>query len=118
MDLRKLKDRAQQEMAKHRFDKAAATYAELCEADPRDLQLRQKRGDALRAAGRTDEAMGVYLDLAETYAKDGQLLKAIAVNKVVLEIDPAHMQTQQRLAALSSRRTVNKSSPFIPIPLT
>ncbi len=118
MDLRKLKDRAQQEMAKHRFDKAAATYAELCAADPRDLQLRQKRGDALRAAGRQDEAMGVYLDLAETYAKDGQLLKAIAVNKVVLEIDPQHMQTQQRLAALYSRRTVNKAVPFIPIPLT
>jgi len=118
MDLRKLKDRAAQEMAKHRFDKAAATYAELCAADPRDLTLRQKRGDALRAAGHQDEAMGVYFELADTYAKDGQLLKAIAVNKIVLELDPQHMQTQQRLAALYSRRTVNKSSPFIPIPLT
>src|SRR5471030_2180980 len=117
MDLRKLKDRALQEMAKHRFDKAAATYAELCAADPRDLQLRQKRGDALRAAGHTDEAMSVYTELADAYAKDGQLLKAIAVNKVVLEIDPQHTQTQQRLSALYSRRTVNKSSPFIPIPL-
>jgi CRP-like cAMP-binding protein len=117
MDLRKLKDRATQEMAKHRFDKAAATYGELIEADPRDLQLRQKRGDALRAAGHADEAMQVYIGLADLYAKDGQLLKAIAVNKIVLELDPQHTQTQQRLAALYSRRTVVKSGAFVPIPL-
>jgi hypothetical protein len=48
------------------------------------------------------------VDLADEYARDGFLLKAIATCKIVLEIDPNHTSVQQRLAELYSNRTPAK----------
>ncbi len=104
MDVRKLKDKAQEAYGKRRFDKAAELYAEVCEADPKDLSTRQRWGDALRQAGRTKQATEVYQRTADAYAQDGQLLKAIAVNKLLLEVDPSHTATQAKLAELYAKR--------------
>ncbi|MHB8419109.1 MAG: cyclic nucleotide-binding domain-containing protein [Myxococcales bacterium] len=103
-DVRKLKDRAAELMAKRRFDKAAEAYAEVCALEPADLGLRQRLGDAQRQAGRLQEAVATYQSIAGRFAREGLLLKAIAVNKVILEIDPRHTSTQATLASLYSQR--------------
>ncbi|HUB05590.1 MAG TPA: cyclic nucleotide-binding domain-containing protein [Myxococcales bacterium] len=103
-DVRKLKDRAAELMAKRRFDKAAEAYAEVCALEPTDLGLRQRLGDAQRQAGRIADAVGTYQSVADRFAREGLLLKAIAVNKVILEIDPMHTATQATLASLYAQR--------------
>jgi CRP-like cAMP-binding protein len=103
-NIRVLKDRAVELMGKHRFDKAVQAYAQLCELDPRDPALRHRLGDALRAAGKTGEAVTAYRRAADRYSEDGLLLKAIALCKVILEIEPSHTETQGRLAALHAKR--------------
>jgi len=125
-DLRKLKDEATAAFGKGKFGKAAELFEELSKADPKDLQAQMKWGDALAKGGKKDRALGVYQKLAEAYAAEGFLPKAIAVCKVILELDPKHSATQQVLAGLyakklgtdvplsAPRRPVTESAPVRP----
>jgi CRP-like cAMP-binding protein/tetratricopeptide (TPR) repeat protein len=115
LDIRKLKDRAAEQMAKRRFDKAAESYAKLCEADPADLTLRQRLGDAQRQGGKVHDAVITYQMVADRFAREGLLLKAIAVNKVILELDPTHTATQATLATLYAQRQT-KAVPVVRVP--
>ncbi len=112
-DVRKLKDRAAELMAKRRFERAAEAYRELCGLEPRDLSLHQKLADALRAGGEREEAARIYQSVADRFAREGLLLKAIAVNKIILDLDPTHTATQATLASLYALRQgrVGGSSP-------
>jgi hypothetical protein len=103
-DLRKLKDRAAELLARGRFSKAAEALAQVVQADPRDIASRQKLADALRKSGSGDDAVRVYEDVADRYARDGQLIKAIAICKIILEVDSEHSSTQQLLADLYARK--------------
>jgi len=103
-DLRKLKDRAAEHLAKGRYARAAEALAEVVKAEPRDIASRQKLGDALRRAGEPREALLVYRDVADRYARDGQPIKAMAICKLILEIDPEHGEAQRELAVLYAQR--------------
>jgi CRP-like cAMP-binding protein len=103
-DLRKLKDKAAELAAKGKLEKAAVLYREAADADPKDTSTRQKLAEVLRRAGRTDEAVAAYQAVADRFAQDGLLIKAIAISKTLLELDPEHVETQSALAALYARR--------------
>jgi CRP-like cAMP-binding protein len=103
-DVRKLKDRAAELAGKGKLDKAADLYREALAADPADVASRQKLAEVLRRAGRTAEAIAAYRAVADRFAKDGLLLKAIALSKTILELDPDHVDTQAALAELYARR--------------
>ena len=103
-DLRKLKDRAAELAAKGKVEKAAEILREVLEAEPRDVSSRQKLGDLLRRAGQIHDAMAAYREAADRFARDGLLVKAIALSKTILELDPGHLETQASLADLYARR--------------
>jgi CRP-like cAMP-binding protein len=103
-DLRKLKEKATEAAAKGKFDKAAELYREVADADVRDVASRQKLADTLRRAGRVPEAIHAYRQVADRFAKDGLLIKAIAISKTILELDPQHVETQAALAELYAQR--------------
>lgn len=114
-DLRKLKDKAADLAAKGKLDKAAELYREVLAADPKDVGLRQKLAEVLRRSGQVAEAVARYAEVAERFARDGLLIKAIAICKTILELDPRHELTQALLADLYGRRaadgTQGKGSP-------
>ncbi|HSN91207.1 MAG TPA: cyclic nucleotide-binding domain-containing protein [Anaeromyxobacteraceae bacterium] len=103
-DLRKLKDRAAELAARGKVEKAAEILRQVLAADPKDVSSRQKLGDVLRRAGRIQEAVASYREAADRFAHDGLLVKAIALSKTILEIDPGHVETQASLADLYARR--------------
>ncbi len=103
-DLRKLKDKAAELAARGKLEKAAALYREAADGDPKDAAARQKLAEVLRRAGRTAEAVDAYRAVAERFARDGLLIKAIAISKTILELEPDHVETQAALAALYARR--------------
>jgi cAMP-dependent protein kinase regulator len=103
-DLRKLKDKAAELAAKGKVEKAASVLREIVEADPKDLASRQKLAEVLRRAGEIAEAIEEYKQVADRFARDGLLIKAIAICKTILELDPQHDETQQALAKLPSGR--------------
>jgi CRP-like cAMP-binding protein len=115
-DLRKLKDQAAEHMARGRFARAAEALEAVVKADPRDIASRQKLGDALRKAGEAAQARRTYEDVAGRYARDGQLIKAIAICKIVLELDPGHEATQRMLADLYARRRGGAKAPAAAAP--
>jgi CRP-like cAMP-binding protein len=114
-DVRALKDRAVELMGKRRFEKAAQAYEQLCALSPRDPSLRQRLGDALRAAGKKAGAIKAYRAAADRYAEDGMLLKAIALCKIVLEVEPSHTEMQASLAALYARRASSPPPKVAPV---
>ncbi len=103
-DLRKLKDKAAEAAAKGKLEKATDLYLEAAEGDPKDVGIRQKLAEVLRRAGRIPEAIEAYRDVAERFGKDGLLIKAIAISKTILELDPQHVETQSALAELYAKK--------------
>lgn len=103
-DLRKLKDKAAELAARGKLEKSADVYREALDADPQDLGIRQKLAEVLRRAGQVAEAVERYTEVAERFAGDGLLIKAIAICKTILELDPRHGATQAMLADLYGKR--------------
>src|SRR3990170_6685948 len=102
--LRKLKDDASRLIAKGKLAEAAELYQKLVKADRKDLAGRQKLAELYGRLGRTPEAVREDQSVAGSYAADGLLLKAIAVCKIMLQLDPSHTETQSFLAELSTKR--------------
>lgn len=103
--LRKLKDDAATLVQKGKPEKALKIYEDVLKEDAHDLTAQMKAGDILRHLERGGEAIGYYTGVAQTYAADGLLLKAIAACKLILEIDGNHTETQQVLAGLYAKKT-------------
>src|SRR4051812_42425128 len=105
-DPRKLKDEAQEAVTKGKWKKALECYGELEKLEPRDGAWPQRAGEANRRLGKKDDAIAALSRAAETFSSTGFLLKAIAVCKLILDIDPGHTVTQGRLAAFHAQRNV------------
>ena len=102
--IRKLKEEATRLLARGKVAEACGCYEQVVRADPRDLTARQKVAELYGRLGRKEEAVRAYQSVAGSYAADGLLLKAIAVCKIILQLDPSHKETQQILATLTTRR--------------
>lgn len=103
-------DRARTIQAAEKFVKAGKLieavkeYQKLADDNPRDMNVVNKLGDLLVRAGRNAEALKHFVRIADFYARDGFFLKAIAMYKKVTKLDPANVESQQRLAAMYSQQ--------------
>lgn len=70
-----------------------------------------KCGDLYRRLGKDAESIACYHSVAETYANEGLLLKAIAVCKLILEVDDGHTATQTMLASLYAKKSGGGAKP-------
>ena len=77
------------------------------EKHPQDLKARRTLADALRSHHRNAAAVEQYKALVGAYAAQGLLFRAIAICKTILEIEPAHEETQHTLAALYAKQDAN-----------
>ena len=71
-----------------KWDKAIAEYQAILKADPRDLTVCNNLGDLFARVGKVAEAIDQYLKLGELYRADGLSVKAIAVYKKIIKLDP------------------------------
>src|SRR5436305_7005152 len=83
-----------------RLPHAAAEFEHAVRLAPADVTLRQRLGDVYVRLGLVTHAIHEFQHVAGRYAADGQLLKAIAICKVILEIDSEHQETLHTLADL------------------
>lgn len=105
-------DRAVQLLAEGKLAPAAAVLETAVRDRPGDVTLRQRLADLYLRLGRKPQAVRELQQVAGRYGSQGQLLKAIAINKVILDLDPAHEETQQALAGLYALQT--ETAPFHP----
>lgn len=101
---RRLKDKASRYYAEGNLKEALKTYVRVIEEDPTELQCQLKVGDIHRKLNNREGAVDAYLPVAQAYADDGLMLKAIAVCKMILAVDSQHTETQALMQTLSSQR--------------
>jgi tetratricopeptide (TPR) repeat protein len=105
MDLGRVhKDRAAAFLLNGKLPAALEEFKKAVALDPQDLLARRKVAEVFARMGRIEDAIAAYQGLAGRYAVAGHLLEAIAVGKVILQLDPHHQQTQQALAQFAERR--------------
>ena len=116
-DLRKLKDEASEAATKGNWKKAAGLYATL-EQHERNGLWPLKLGECLRKQGHKAEAIKALTRAVDIFAKADLLLKAIAVCKIILDIDPTHTKTQQALAAFHASHSGPQAgvAALLPVP--
>ena len=80
-EVRKLKDKAAALLGKEKFKKAIKVYEAILKLQPGEVTIMIKVGELLRRLGRNAEAVAAYCQAAEYYAKDGMLVRAMAMCK-------------------------------------
>ncbi len=100
LDRTKILDQAQKHLQRGALDKAIIEYQKLVKDDPQDVRTWLKIGDLYTRTGSTRDAVDTYGRVAETYAQQGFFLKAVAVYKQILKLDPQSLDTQLRLAGM------------------
>jgi CRP-like cAMP-binding protein len=93
-------DRALQELQLGKLPDAAGAMEAAVRLEPGDVTLRQWLADLYLRTGRRGRALGEYRHLAGRYAAEGELLKAIAVCKLIGAIEPRRDQTLQAITGL------------------
>ncbi|UCH29180.1 MAG: tetratricopeptide repeat protein, partial [Myxococcales bacterium] len=93
----KVLDAARKHQSRGQYDKAIAQYKKLVDADKRDVRSLLKIGDLYVRKGDRGSAIDTYQNVADHYAAQGFFLKAIAVYKQILKLDPSRLDAQVKL---------------------
>jgi len=98
---------AQKFIQKGMYDRAIKVLAGIVREDPRDIKVRQKLGDLYARENKRAEAVAEYNYVAKFYADDGFYLRAIALYKQVLKLDPTQITINLKLAELYHKQNLN-----------
>jgi tetratricopeptide (TPR) repeat protein len=96
----KVMDAARKFVDKGQLDKAVKEYQRIVREDPRDVRVWLKIGDLYAKKGSKQEAVETYLRVAHFYHEQGFFLKAVAVYKQILKLDPRLVDVNLKLAEL------------------
>src|SRR5512138_3190799 len=94
----KVMEAAQKFVEKGQLDKAIREYLKIVEEDARDVRVWLKLGDLYAKKNAKQDATETYLRVAQFYSEQGFYLKAVAVYKQVLKLDPRLIEVNIKLA--------------------
>jgi cAMP-dependent protein kinase regulator len=101
---RSLKEEAQRAFSRGEWRRALEYFQKHSSQEPEDFRSRLKVAELLERLGKKEEAVRVYRELAEAYAREGFLLQAISIHKIILRIDPSSRDVNDRLAQLYTKK--------------
>ncbi len=104
MSMAQLRNKAKRALLEGKYKKALEYFLELHKADPSDLRTYVKVAELRERTGDSAGAVRDYLKIANAYAEQGFVVQAIAINKIILRLDPSQTQVKERLKELSSER--------------
>ncbi len=93
-------DAAQKLLNQGKLPQAIAEYQEILRHEPRDQVTLMTVGDLYVRQGETFKALEYFERLAQIYARDGFLTKAIAIYKKIAKLAPEETRPLERLAEL------------------
>ena len=100
VDKNKIIAEATKLVQKGAYDKAIAQYQRILAEDPKEVRSLLKVAELYQKKGDDKPAAQAFERVAETYAEQGFFLKAVAVYKQVVKIDPDDVRVNERLAGL------------------
>ncbi|MCX7770692.1 MAG: tetratricopeptide repeat protein [Proteobacteria bacterium] len=86
------------------YNRAIIEFERLFKIDPKDYKLRQKLGDIYLRVGKKKEAIEQFQLVAEGYVKEGFALKAMAIYRQILRIEPTKYDIYEKLAELYKKQ--------------
>jgi cAMP-dependent protein kinase regulator len=100
-----LRDEAAKAVEKNKLRDAIKLYEELEERQPADAGWPKRIGEVLRRIGGEDPAaIAAFERAVDKYCAAGFLVQAIAVCKLILQLDPAHPTATAKLAESAPKR--------------
>lgn len=100
-----LVDRIQKFLTKGDWDNALFELQKLnAMLNGKDLRVRMRLAEALTRTGRTDDAVKEYMAVADSYAEGGFTAQAIAINKIIVKLDPSKEDVYKKLAEANNVR--------------
>jgi cAMP-dependent protein kinase regulator len=121
-----IKSQAQKHLSKGNYKKALEEFQKIVQLEPTNLRARLRIADLLQKLGRSHEAIAHYKELAREYVREGFLIQAISLNKIILRIDPSQEGIDKEITDLYARaaplpqiplkaQTVERKLPEIPL---
>ncbi|MFN0250268.1 MAG: cyclic nucleotide-binding domain-containing protein [Kofleriaceae bacterium] len=102
-DGRELREEAAAATVAGKYKRALAAYLELERIEPRDAQWAKRAAETYRKLGNNKHAIEAFERSCERYSQNGFLVQAIAVCKLILQIDPQNANALSRLAQLNEQ---------------
>jgi tetratricopeptide (TPR) repeat protein len=100
VDKNKIVAEATKLVQKGAHDKAIAAYQKILAEDPKDSRVLLKVAELHQKKGDDKAAAEAFKKVADTYAEQGFFLKAVAVYKQIVKLDPDDVRVNERLAGL------------------
>lgn len=100
-------------LQKRDYKGALDWFNTLLQKDPKNTQIRLRFADTLVLAGSKKEAVKQLRIVADELADKGFMIRAIAINKKILQIDPRQSDVHEKLAAMNEERSTSTSRPAL-----
>ena len=95
---------AEKYVARGKLENAIKEYRKVLKEDPSDTNTLNRVGDLYARLEKYDEAVKLFSQIAEKYTRDGFFVKAIAIYKKIIKLDPTALRVYERLAELYHRQ--------------
>jgi CRP-like cAMP-binding protein/tetratricopeptide (TPR) repeat protein len=108
-DVRQLREDAAIATSGGKHKRALELYAELERIESADAQWPKRIAETYRKLGKSSDAVSAYERAADRYANNGFLVQAIAVCKLILQLEPKHQGTLRRLSEMNAAHTTGQT---------
>ena len=100
----KVMQAAEKLVARGKISQAIKEYRKLLRETPNDANMLNRVGDLYARQDKLDEAVALFQKIAEGYGREGFFVKAIAIYKKIIRLDPTQIDIYERLAELYHRQ--------------
>lgn len=108
-DLRALRDDAARAAAEGKHRRAAECYLQLEQLEPTEPSWSKRAAEMYRRLDRPREAIAAYERAVDRYAQGGFMVQAIAVCKLILQLDPNRDSAKRKLASITEQQDAGRS---------
>ncbi len=95
---------AEKYVSRGKIESGIKEYRKLLADNPNDISTLNRVGDLYARINRNSEAIDLFMQIAEQYANDGFFVKAIAIYKKIIKLDPTLLEIYEKLADLYHRQ--------------
>ena len=100
----KLIRNAERQVSRGKLNAAIDNYLKVLEGSPEDTTTLNRVGDLYARLQRIEEAIRLFERAAEHFSQEGFYVKAIAIYKKILRLDPGQLESSENLAGLQAHQ--------------
>jgi tetratricopeptide (TPR) repeat protein len=97
---------AEKFVSRGKIEPAIREYRKLLAENPTDINTLNRVGDLYAKIQRIDEAVDFFGQIGEQYSAQGFFVKAIAIYKKILKLDPTRLDAYEQLADLYHKQNL------------